>query len=186
MTDMLEYYKKQVKLLRPLHVTILPGQDDLHVWFPVAGFDREMMAEVYHLLAELDHGIRKLIDYKDDIAFFRTLVSKHSASFKEMRVQLGCGRHQVGVGLFVELKAEQSFRALAPLLNDLEDADWLVHEQSDSPEVKWRDHALRKGERRSNLRVSIGWGERAAGCRIVETGETKPVLKIICDDVESA
>lgn len=184
--DKLDYYRKQVTHLRPMHTRILPGQDDLHVWAPVAGFDADMMAEVYSALAEFDRVVRGLSTRRDDIDYFAALAEKYNGQFAEARRQIAFGTYQVGLGLYIELKNDQTFKSLAPVIDSLEDDGWIVQSHDDDADIKWRTYKLKNGDRAAHLRVSLGHGERTNGCRIVPTGETKPVLKIVCDDAQAA
>lgn len=179
---MLDYYRKQVQMLRPLHVTILPGQDDLHIWAPVAGFDDAMLGDVYSHLGNLDQCLRALTARRADIEFFGGIADRHAAPFVEARRMVAFGGYRRGLGIKVVLHPDQSFKALTALLTELEDAGWIVTGQTDEPDLGWRTYKLGKDGREAFVSADLGYHERTNGCRIVPTGETKPVLKIVCED----
>ena len=181
-----DWHTKNIRTVRWNEVKILKGQRDLHIYFPMPMFDDpEVHADMGDLIRRVDQEVSRLHANWPHITALRAMKERYAGAFKEFRVQLAFRESCVGLGVFIELNHGQSVKATAPVLDELESMGWTVKDSNDDPDIGWRNFNLKRDDgdelaRQLHVRISIGYGNPA--CRFVETGETKPVMKLQCAD----
>ena len=75
---------------------------------------------------------------------------------------------------------------VTPIVDRLiDDADFEYKGEGEFRDLQWKKWSFIYKPTGANLIVRA-WYENSKKCRMVETGEMKPVLKMVCDDAEAA